>query len=231
MNRHLSWSNCLNVRDLGGLQTHSGKLTKWKSLVRADTLDQLTADGFRDLQQYGIRTIIDLREHREVPDDRLQPPDGVTRIHLPLENQGDLEFWNQWMMVNCTPLYYKAFLEHSPGLVAAVFDAIADAPDGGIVFHCGRGRDRTGLIATLLLTLAQVQPDEIVTDYELSADNLKPLGNIEEEQKIADALAQHQTTTGAILRALLDDFSIADYLLANGISEERVSTLRNKLID
>jgi protein tyrosine/serine phosphatase len=231
MQRHLSWNNCLNVRDLGGLQTRSGNQTNWKSLVRADSLDRLTPDGFRELQQHGITTIIDLRDEQEVARDRLPPPIGVARMHLPLEDQNDHEFWNEWQRYNCTPLYYNAFLARSPDRVAAVFSAIADAPDGGIVFHCGSGRDRTGLITILLLELAQVLPEDIAADYELSAPNLKPLHRIEEEQCIADALAKHQTTVGELVHALLTNFSVEDYLLQAGISTTQISRIRDKLID
>jgi len=230
LNRNLSWSNCFNVRDLGGLPTRSGKKTKWKSLVRADSLDRLNAEGFRELQQYGITTIIDLRDEREVASNRLQVPNGITRKHLPLEDQNDHEFWNQWGLYNCTPLYYKAFLAQSPDRVAAVFAAIADAPEGGIVYHCGSGRDRTGLITILLLELGQVSREEIAADYALSAINLKPLHRYEEEQFIAEALAKNQTTLSALVHAILENLDVEEYLLKAGIGTAQISKIRHKLI-
>jgi len=231
MQRNQSWKNCLNVRDLGGLKTRTGSQTKWRSFVRADSLDRLTREGFQQLQKYGVTTIIDLRDEREVAADRLPPPNGIARMHLPLEDQKDQEFWKKWQSYNCTPLYYKAFLAHSPERVAEVFSAIADATDGGIVFHCGSGRDRTGLIAILLLLLGQVLREEIVADYELSAQNLKPLGRSNEEQIIAEALARHRTTLSAVVQELLENFNVEGYLLQAGITTAQTSRIRDRLIN
>lgn len=72
-----------------------------------------------------------------------------------------------------TPLYYRPFLDAKPGRIAAVLTAIARV-HGGVIFHCGAGRDRTGLISLLLLSIAGVTPEAIVADYELTLGQLAP---------------------------------------------------------
>jgi protein-tyrosine phosphatase len=229
MLRNLSWENCINIRDLGGLRKSSGSSTRWKSIVRADSLDRLTEDGWSELHGYGIRTVIDLRVEREIDPNRLPAPADVTRIFLPLEDQDDGEFWNQWRQYNGTPLYYEAFLKHAPERVSAVFLAIAGAAEGGIVFHCGSGRDRTGLIAILLLQLAGVVDEEIVSDYELSAPNLKVPGREKDEKAIALALAKHQTTASKLVHELLFAVDAADYLRGAGMTREQLDKICGRL--
>ena len=59
--------------------------------------------------------------------------------------------------------------------VAAAIAAVAKLPEGGVLIHCMGGKDRTGLIAALLLRLAGVPVPDIADDYGLSAENIKPL--------------------------------------------------------
>ena len=90
------------------------------------------------------------------PRDLAPRPAGLTTLHLPLDGVEDMEFWKDWhgRPEFGTPLYYRPFLDHFPERTAAVFTAIARAEPGGVAVHCGIGRDRTGLIAILLLALA-----------------------------------------------------------------------------
>ena len=59
--RVLYWDGCTNARDLGGLGTSDGRMTRWGAVVRSDTPARLTATGWSALYAYGIRTIITLR--------------------------------------------------------------------------------------------------------------------------------------------------------------------------
>ena len=63
--RHLRWDSCLNVRDLGGYPTADAGETRWRAIVRADTLGRLTPVGSDALLAYGVRTVIDLRHAAE----------------------------------------------------------------------------------------------------------------------------------------------------------------------
>ncbi|RPI70219.1 MAG: hypothetical protein EHM38_06360, partial [Geobacteraceae bacterium] len=75
IDRILPWEGCNNVRDLGGLRTSDGRLTRWKTIVRSDTPAKLTAAGWSALYNYGIRTIITLRTHGMQEDElNITPP-------------------------------------------------------------------------------------------------------------------------------------------------------------
>ena len=83
--RKLDFEGCFNARDLGGLTTNDGGLTQAGAIVRSDTLDFLTANGWAALEAYGIRTIIDLRNDGEVGTDASARPSNITTIRIPLD--------------------------------------------------------------------------------------------------------------------------------------------------
>jgi protein tyrosine/serine phosphatase len=172
--RVLVWDGCTNVRDLGGLSTVDGRKTLWRAIVRSDTPSRLTEAGWSALYAYGIRTIITLRTHGMTENELdFKPPySDIAIVQAAIEDITDTEFLQQWAATNLwgTPLYYKDALQRWPERHAAVISAVARAQPGGVLFHCIRGHDRTGIIALLLLTLAGVTLDDIIADYELSLD-------------------------------------------------------------
>src|SRR5574342_1238227 len=173
-NRILTWEGCKNVRDLGGMHAANGHKTRWGAVVRSDHPAKLTADGWSALYEHGIRTIISLRTHglaEDFPDTAPRPSD-IETVVVEIEDITDTEFARQWASSDlwCTPLYYRDALTRWPERHAAAIQAIGHAKPGGVLIHCRRGHDRTGIITLLLLALAGVSPDEIVADYELSVD-------------------------------------------------------------
>src|ERR1044072_7711330 len=209
MVRHLDWEGCFNVRDLGGLRTVDGRVTLTGRVVRADALDGLTRAGWAALTAYGVRPIIDMRNDDEHRGDVSPRPASVVTHHLPLDGSDDREFWDVWDSGPQfgTPLYYRPHLERMPQRSAAVLAGIASAPPGGIVFHCGAGRDRAGLVTMLLLALVGVTPDDIVADYVLSAERLTvraaALGDEDQEPILSAYMAQQGTPAAAVLRGVL----------------------------
>src|SRR5699024_685715 len=84
--------------------------------------------------------------------------------HYPRNNDGDT-----------LPEVYAYMLDRNPGLFATAMEQLADAPPGAVVIHCHAGKDRTGVVAALALTLAGVGFQAIGTDYELSAERRREL--------------------------------------------------------
>ena len=62
-NRVLNWQGCNNVRDLGGLTASNGSKTRWGAVVRGDQPAKLTPEGWGELYEHGIRTIVSLRTY------------------------------------------------------------------------------------------------------------------------------------------------------------------------
>lgn len=221
--RVLTWDGCTNVRDLGGLRTCDGRMTRWGAVVRSDTPARLTAAGWSALYSHGIRTIISLHTYGLVENElNIRPPypDLVT-VRVAIEDITDGEFVQKWVNTNFwgTPLYYKDALQRWPERHAAAISAIARARPGGVLFHCIRGHDRTGIITLLLLALVGVLPDEIIADYELSPDP-------ERDELLA---REHSSTREAILGAL-EGLDIENYLRIGGASQNNLAAVRKRFL-
>src|SRR5512143_1131741 len=108
--RILVWDGCTNVRDLGGLRTRDGRMTRWGAVIRSDTPARLTAAGWSALYMYGIRTIISLRTFGMQEDelDITPPYSDLVTVQVPIEDITDEEFVQQWVNTDLwgTPLYY-----------------------------------------------------------------------------------------------------------------------------
>jgi protein-tyrosine phosphatase len=231
--RHLDWAGCCNIRDLGGLPTTAGRLTRRGALVRADSLDRLTAAGWAALWAYGIRTVVDLRHADERAAGAARPP-GLTTVPVPLEDPDDRAFGQAFGHLGGTPLYFQPFLTRQPGRVAAALTAVARAAPGGVLIHCGAGRDRTGLVTLVLLALAGVAPEAIAADYALSAARLRPLlarlDRLGDEARIREQLAEAGTTAEAAILATLAALDSAAYLRGAGVSDADLAALRARLL-
>jgi protein tyrosine/serine phosphatase len=157
-------------------------------------------------------------------------------VHVPLDDVDDRELWEHiWANeLDGTPLYYRLFLDRKPERCAAAVEAIARARSGGVVFHCGGGRDRTGLVALLLLDLVGVTDDAIVADYELSNERLPPFwvarGMEDQRAEIASILERKQTSARELLVELLASFDAASYLRAAGLDERDLDAVRARLL-
>jgi hypothetical protein len=190
------------------------------------------------VQAHGIRTIVDLRNDHEVaavPD--VEPrPAGLTSVHVPLDDLADTEFWDHcWSNdLDGSPLYYQPFLDRKAERCAAAVAAIARAEPGGVVLHCGGGRDRTGLISLLLLALVRVEPEEIVSDYELSNVRLRALwaarGEPDESREIEAILARKNTSARALVLEVLSSLDADACLRTAGLPDADVAAIRTRLV-
>ncbi|AIG77218.1 Hypothetical protein AJAP_21800 [Amycolatopsis japonica] len=254
--RVVTWKGFYNTRDLGGLPTRSGCATRYGAFFRAADLRFVTDEGWSQARQSGLRTIVDLRNADEIrpattksptalagsgqfaaATARATTPNGFDRIEVPLDDIEDTEFWQHINKerLNGSPLYYRPFLERKASRCAAVITALAQCGPGGVLFHCGAGRDRTGLVTLLLLALADVRPEAIAADYDLSTEALKPLfalmGAEDQGPIIQSALADRGTTTQAAILSTLEGLDVERYLLAGGVSNTDLDGIRKRLLE
>jgi protein-tyrosine phosphatase len=149
------------------------------------------------------------------------PHPDLAVVQAAIEDITDTEFVQQWVTTNRwgTPLYYRDALWRWPERHAAAISAIARARPGGVLFHCSRGHDRTGIIALLLLGLVGVTLDEIVADYEQSPDP-------ERDELLA---REHSSVREAMLSAL-EGLDIDSYLVMGGASQDDLAAIRRRLL-
>src|SRR4051812_23590315 len=121
----------INARHLGG------------DLWRAAAPDELDAEGWDDVARAGIHRVVDLRNGGEIGEARSRPTD-LQVVLAPLEDPDDPEYTALWAGNWAIAYFYAWGLIHWPDLWRPAFEAIADAPSGGVLIHCAGGRDRTG---------------------------------------------------------------------------------------
>jgi protein-tyrosine phosphatase len=234
--RNLNWRGTYNCRDLGGLATADGRVTRRGAIVRSDSLARLEAQGWQELEAYGIRTVVDLRNVREIGEDAAARPESIETVNIPLDVTEDREFWDVWEKgpLFATPLYYRPHLERFPGRSADVIRAIARARPGGVVFHCAGGRDRAGQVAMLVLALVGVEPEAIVADYGISDERLRPLylsqAQADEAPGIAEFLRGRGTTAAEVIAETLAALDVEAILLEGGLERADLSSLRDRLL-
>lgn len=227
--RELSWDGCVNVRDLGGLgQIRPG------AVVRMEAPTRLSEAGWAAAWAHGVRTVVDLRHVHEREPDRAARPAGITTVQVPLDPVGT-PFYEHWEKIDnlASPLYFPAMLAEHPQPVVNAARAIADAPPGCVVFHCAGGKDRTGLLALVLLTLAGATPEEIIADYLLTYDRMKQrydeLGAPDQLAAVSKLLASHNTTIEASLASTIASLPMPRFLLENGLSSTELTALYTRL--
>jgi len=228
--RELSWDGSVNARDLGGL----GRVRPG-AVVRMEQPRRLTEAGWAAVWDYGVRTFLDLRNPDEYEPELAQRPAGIATVRIPLDPVGT-PFYEHWTQIDnfASPLYFPAMLAEHPEPVIAAMRAIASAPPGCVVFHCAGGKDRTGLLALVLLTLAAATPEEIIADYLLAYERMKQrydeLGFRDQLTAVTELLATRHTTIEASLTSTITSLTMPDFLLRNGLSETELTALHTRLI-
>lgn len=149
-------------------------------------------EGWSALYAYGIRTILSLHTDG-IAEEELhvtRPYPDLTTVRAAIEDVTDTDFVQIWASSRlwCTPLYYRDALRRWPERHAAAVSAIARAQPGGILVHCSRGNDRTGIVTLLILTLAGLALDKILADYELSPDLERDEILAREQSSVRDAI-------------------------------------------
>lgn len=167
---------CFNFRDVGGYTTRDGRRLRWRQLYRADSLHRFTEKDLGRFGKLGISTVVDLRSDREISDfGRFEPEaGGPAWHHLPL-------IATVALTPEATPLPEgESRSEAAPGdryfeflgdatAATSVLSLLA-ASEGAAVFHCTSGKDRTGIIAAMLLDLLGVPDATIASDYALTQE-------------------------------------------------------------
>ena len=243
-NRNLAWDGLLNARDLGGHPTEDGDETRWGSIVRADSVRQLTEEGWRAVVDYGVRTVVDLRSDEELATD---PPAElpVDAIHVSffadrpdVFEEVEAASERATSHAEATREVYLIFLEHFRANVAAAIRAVGNAPEGGVVVHCHGGKDRTGLVTAFLLRIAGVPIAEIAADYALSEERLRTrheqwFTRAADEAELA-RLHRIAATPESSMVEVLEELerrygSIEGYLRAGGATDEDLDRARARL--
>jgi len=228
--RRLEWAQLCNARDLGGQPTPLG-LTRYGAVVRSEQLIRLTAAGRRAMLVYGIRTILDLRSAAELERDGVRSVEGTTHVHTAILDEDAM---NDVANLDETLAVYRYMVEKRGSQIAEGLRALIGAT-GGVVVHCRAGKDRTGVLAGLLLDNAGVEREAIDADYALSDLWLQPLyrewaGEAGLEETVStDQIRRYASPPGTMLSLLSEldrDYGgTPGYLLSIGLQSSEIEEL------
>ena len=167
-----------NFRDLGGYPITNGGFTSWGRLFRSDTLHELTEGDVAFLHEMGLKSIIDLRTATEV--DRsgrgLLGAGATDYLHLSvIDEDGGEARGVPAPLDESLANRYLWYLEVGRDALSRALSVIGDASKHPLVFHCAAGKDRTGVLAALILDIAGVERQAIVDDYVLTAGSMEAI--------------------------------------------------------
>lgn len=239
MRREFSFSRVFNFRDVGGYRAAGGRTVRWRRLFRSDTLSGLTEADRSEFAALGVRTVVDLRRSREIERQGMVPQwDGLIRHGIAPEHRE----WHHTPYQDGTDASryladrYRDMAEEGAAGLAAVLGVLADERAAPVVVHCVAGKDRTGVICALTLSLLGVADADIDADYARStANNARFVAWAQANgQPELQVLPWFQSPAGTMLRFLAElrdrHGSVERYLTAAGLAPAQIAALRTHLL-
>ncbi len=238
--RWLPMEGCANFRDLGGYPNSQGQTVRWRRLFRSDALQELTAaDSRLAIEELNIGLVVDLRNTNEAERDGRGPLPGlgVEYRHFPfLEGRGIPPFTGGDVVERLSSTYQ--WLLHNSGLlVGEAVNAIGAADGKGVVFHCSAGKDRTGMLAALILEVLGVDAETIGADYLLTNEAIESiLRRIKAMENNNTATAQSLSAQPVAFQSFQDTLhqeygGAESYLRRHGVTDETLKRLRSNLLE
>ena len=167
----MTFSTTYNFRDVGGYAGLDGRTVRWRRLFRADSLHRLKGADREAFAALGVRTVIDLRRPFEVEEHGRVPTPTAwtiatwcssTSTGRRSSTRPDVVH-ERWLADR-----YLNFAEDGRAGLAAALGVIADPEAAPVVVHCMAGKDRTGVVCALTLSLLGCPTTDIATDYALT---------------------------------------------------------------
>lgn len=176
--RYIGLENTVNFRDLGGLSTKDGKTVRKGLIYRSDNLSKLETDDFAAFNALRIATVYDLRTDHEIKGKEDRLPANVRYMHTPVvqDNAGEIKGLKKRVLngeiteqqaKDMTAKFYADAVTANIGSVKEILKQITGS-DQPVLYHCSAGKDRTGIISALILSILNVDRQVIVDDFMLS---------------------------------------------------------------
>jgi protein-tyrosine phosphatase len=227
--RQVVFDGACNARDLGGLPTVDGRVTRTGVVYRSDTLAYLSDPDLARLAALGVRAVVDLR----ATDEQQRAPDRLPNGAIALHHAGFIPNGNAEMIsaVNAGRLseqqahtamlgqYRRLALEHLDRF-REYLDVLLGSDGTPLIFHCASGKDRTGLAAAITLLAVGVPQPLVIEDYVLSnyqrrkVDLFHAAASTAAVEQIMSADARYLE---AAIAAMCEGFGSIDAYLSDGL--------------
>ncbi len=245
--RNIQFEGILNFRDLGGYSTLSGRLVKRRWIFRSGELRFMTDNDFYKLKnEVGIKSILDLTNEitEQNPADITRLVNGGIRVYSAQFSTGQThnkegEEYQNFTNMGEAYLWRIGYQQYSKRIIEAL-EILADPANYPLLFHCAAGKDRTGILAAIMLGLLNVVDDDIVTDYILSATSMLELRKRWKPDSLMGGMVKDlpEYTWGAepdsmylFLAGLRQKYgSISEYVKSSGASANLIERLQNTLL-
>jgi protein-tyrosine phosphatase len=233
-----------NFRDLGGYPARDGLVTRWRTIFRADGLYRLTDDDVEIIRSLGLRTVVDLRTQQELdergtfPHQRIE----VQFTHHPvidttwaMEEHVDKEAHEFLVWA------YRDMLAQGAPRFATAIEHLAEPGALPAVFHCAAGKDRTGVLAALMLSALGVSRSVVLADYALTAGAMERMRAwaTREYPELAEQMADTPSAfmaalpeaMGEVLAELDAEYGSVDaYVRAIGVRDGAIDALASAVL-
>jgi protein-tyrosine phosphatase len=225
-----NWDNTFNARDLGYTPTNKGNYIKYQRFIRSDAPCKISDDIKNFLVEKNIKTVIDLRNENivKINPNAFTDDTRFLTYKFPLSLNTIAPKSEEDVIEN----YFK-MLENDKAIFH-IFQTMANS-EGGTLFHCQEGKDRTGIISALLLLLGDVADIDIIADYEISNAYLYEMVKVAKTipNGIPDYLLYIKPEyMENILTYLRKKYGgIENYLLKKGVSQIEIIKLKSKLLE
>lgn len=230
--RLISLDKMTNTRDLGGYETRQGTYTKAHHYIRASSPANASDEDLEKLYEYGIRAVIDLRSdfERKNQPNRFKGYKDIEVYEVSLFHGDNINIVPEEVK-NYKDLggFYIYALEAMKDRIKKVFDIFLKYPYETVLFHCSAGKDRTGIIAGLLLELAGCHDYDIVKDYSESYENNYAM-NEALKQMMEKGSEEYLRSSPRYMMVMLDYLrehygSAKEYLLDIGLKIEEIDEI------
>ena len=236
-----------NFRDLGGYPARGGCVTRPGVLFRSAELSELHENDHQVLHDLGVQWVLDLRSDRERG---IRASPAIARVeHIACPIFGEEDYSPAALerrfslYASGVPGFVEAYMYMMQTGMAAFGRAltlIADSP-AGVVFHCTAGKDRTGILSMLLLSLFGVDKDIIAWDYEQTerlADRTPGTlariaglqGKLSDDQAVSLMSARAESMLLTMQAFEKKWGSVENYLTQAGVSKDTIQKLKDKLL-
>lgn len=257
--RWIELDGVVNMRDVGGLPTTDGGAVATGRLLRSDNLQDLSDSDVEALEQLGVTDVVDLRSnvelalegpgplrardlthhHHSLFRDDVRAVSAQDALVLPWSKQDqekadaqprlDDDYWAS---------HYLGYLTHRPDSVTAALAVVARSR-GATIVHCAAGKDRTGTVVGLALSVAGVSDDDVVADYVATGERIERImdrlmARPAYSEALQDQPVDHHRPRPETMRRILDVLAerhggAAGWLRAQGWSAGDVEALRASL--